>query len=190
MKNLRATIAGMSLLVTACGPLKVGPATPRPNVVVAQANTPSVVLIAPGVPDQFVIPEANGIRSVNVRGWRGTLQAAFHNAFPSGGPNGRKLELVSVELSFAPAAVSAHYGVAAIIAQIRYKVRLLDASGQELGAAAGTVEAREASVSAKEEAMTNNAAKAVEALYEKVTAELLNGATASPPAAPAPGKSI
>jgi hypothetical protein len=64
-------------------------------------------------------------------------------------------------------------GTVAVVATIRFKARLLDASGKELALLAGTVTARESNVSPSEAGMTDNASKAVEALYEVLTTELL-----------------
>jgi hypothetical protein len=151
--------------------LGVEPASPRPNVLVAADKTPSALILAPGITDDFVIPPTGSVHQVPVHGWRQTLDAGFHSAFPAGG-SGRKLELMEAELAFSPAAVGMG-GTRAVVATIRFKARLLDASGSELGVVAGTAAAKEADVSPTVPAMTDNAAKAVESLYEGLTAELL-----------------
>ena len=170
MRMLATLVFASATLVAGCWNLAVGPASPRPNVVLAQDKTPGTIVLAPAIPDEFVIPHNASVNEVPVRAWRQTLEAGFKNAFPSGG--GRKLELLSAELSFSPAAVG-RGGTAAVVATIRFKARTLNASGKELMVFAGTVQAREANVSASEEGMTDNASKAVEAMYEMLTAELL-----------------
>jgi len=151
--------------------LGVGLGAPRPNVMVAPDKTPAALVLAAGIADSFVIQATGSVHEVPVRAWRQTLEAGFHSAFPSGSAE-RKLELLNADLAFSPAAVS-HGATAAVVATIRFKARVLDASDKPLAAIAGTVEAREAAVTPSEAAMTDNASKAVEALYEKLTAELL-----------------
>jgi hypothetical protein len=136
-----------------------------------QDKAPSVLVIMPPVPNDYVIPSNASVNEVPVHGWRTTLEYGFRNAFPAVTGSGRKLELYEAELSFAPAAVGMG-GTAAVVAQIRFKARSLDPSGKELGVLAGTVRAREANTSASEQGMTSNASKAVEALYETLAAEL------------------
>jgi hypothetical protein len=161
------------LLIPGCwfSNLAVSPASPRPNVMLAEAKTPASLVLAPDIANDFVIPQNASMNAVPVHGWRQTLEAGFHNAFPSGSA-GRKLELFSAELTFAPAAVG-RGGTAAVVATIRFKARVLDPSGKELAVLAATAVAREANVSPSEAGMTDNASKAVEALYEVLTAELL-----------------
>jgi hypothetical protein len=165
-------LAACSLTLVACWHLAVGPSSPRPNVVIAQGKAPSALVLAPAIADDFVIAKTGSVNEVPVRGWRHTLESGFKSAFPTPG-DGRKLELMEAELSFAPAAVGMG-GTAAVWAQIRFKARAVDASGNELGVLAGTVKAKEANVSATEAGMTENASKAVESLFEVLTAELLS----------------
>jgi hypothetical protein len=171
MRLLATLVVASATLVAGCWHLAVGPSSPRPNVVLAEGKTPGEILLTPGVSDDFVIPGNASVNQIPVHGWRQTLEAGFHNAFPSGAGK-RKLELLSAELTFAPAAVG-RGGTAAVVATIRFKARTLDGSGKELGVVAGTVQAREPNVSPTEAGMTDNASKAVEALYEMLTAELL-----------------
>jgi hypothetical protein len=161
-----------ALALTGCWHLEVGPASPRPNVMLAADRVPAALVLSRGVIDDDVIPATGSVNEVPVHGWRGTLATGFHNAFAAPGSLGRKLELLEAELSFAPAAAG-YGGTAAVVAQIRFKARLLDAQGKELGALANTVKAREPNTSATEQGMTINAAKAVEALYEMLASDLL-----------------
>jgi hypothetical protein len=165
-------LVAVSLLVPGCAKLAVGPSSPRPNVMVAPEAVPAELVLDPAIPDNFLIPSTASVNQVPVRSWRQTLDTGYHSAFPSPGTSGRRLQLIEAGLSFAPAAVSMR-GTAAVIASIRFKARLVDSSGAEVAKLAGTVEAREANVSPSEQGMTDNAMKAVEALYEKLAAELL-----------------
>jgi hypothetical protein len=171
MKIVIALLVASCLSLSACWNLAVGPASPRPNVMLAQDKTPSVLALMPTIRNDYVIPGTGSVDAVPVRGWQSTLAAGFRNAFPTLTNSGRKLELYEAELSFAPAAVGMG-GTAAVVAQIRYKARATDSAGKELGVLAGTVKAREANVSATEAGMTDNASKAVEALYETLATEL------------------
>lgn len=161
----------VSAMVPAPAQLGVGPASPRPNAIVDPHKAPAALVIATEIPDAFTIPASGSVRDVPVHGWRTTLEAGFKNTYAQAA-SGRKLELIAAELSFAPAAVS-RGATAAVIAQIRYKARLVGDEGQELGAFAGTVQAREADVTPNEPAMTANASMAVEAMYEQLSSELV-----------------
>lgn len=165
-------MVAVSLLIPGCANLAVGPSSPRPNVMVGPEAVPAELVLDPAIPDNFVIPATASVNQVPVRSWRHTLDTGYHSAFPSPGSSGRRLQLLEAALSFAPAAVSMH-GTAAVVASIRFKARLVDPSGAEVAKLAGTVEAREANVTPSEQGMTDNAMKAVEALYEKLAAELL-----------------
>jgi hypothetical protein len=172
MRGALLVVVAVSLLVPGCANLAVGPSSPRPNVMVGPEAVPADLVLDPAIPDKFVIPGTASVNQVPVRSWRQTLNTGYHSAFPSPGSAGRRLQLLEAGLSFAPAAVST-YGTAAVIASIRFKARLVDSSGAEVARLAGTVEAREANVSPSERGMTDNAMKAVEALYEKLATELL-----------------
>jgi hypothetical protein len=172
MRGPLIVLVAASLLVAGCANLTVGPSSPRPNVLIAAEAAPAELVLDAAISDNFVIPATASVNQVPVRSWRQTLGAGYHSAFPSAGSSGRRLELLEAELSFSPAAVSRD-GTAAVIASIRFKSRLLDSSGAEVAKLAGTVEAREVNVRPSEEGMTDNAKKAVEALYEKLAVELL-----------------
>jgi hypothetical protein len=162
----------VALLGAGCVGLSVGPVVPRPNVMVSAEDVPEILVLAPAIVDDFVVPPTVSIGAVSVRGWRRTLIAAYQNAFPRGedSGSGRQLELLSAELSFGRA-VSDN---AAVIGMIRFKARVLDAAGKELGNFAGTAKAREVITSWSEVGMTDNASQAVEALYETLATELLS----------------
>jgi hypothetical protein len=170
MRFLLSALA-VALFVSGCANLAVGPSSPHPNVILAAAKTPGTLVLGPQVSDNFTVAGTASVNEVPVSGWRKTIDAGFHNAFPSAAANGRKLELMQADLSFAPAAIGPG-GTAAVVATIRFKARVIDATG-ERGVLAGTVHAREANTSASEAGMTDNASKAIEALYEVLVAELL-----------------
>jgi hypothetical protein len=161
------------VFLTGCWDLSVGPATPKPNVMLAQSQTPSQLVLASSIQDAFTIPSSGSVNSVPVSGWRSTLEYGFHSAFPTGSPDGRRLELLLAELAFGAAGVGMG-GTAAVRASIRFKARLLDRSGGELAVLAGTAIARDANTSASPEGMTANASQAVEVLYEKLATDLLS----------------
>lgn len=173
MRAALRVLVAVSWLFPGCGSLAVGPSAPRPNVMVAAEDAPAGFVLNAAIPDSFVIPATASVNQVPVRNWRQTLNTGYHSAFPSAGSSGHRLELLEAGLEFAPVAVSRN-GTAAVIASIRFKARLLDSSGAEVATLAGTVTAREANVSPSELGMTDNAKKAVEALYEKLAAELLH----------------
>lgn len=158
----------LMLLATGCV-LNVGPASPHPNVMVHASEAPAALVLAPTIAESFVIPGTGSINQVNVTGWRTTLETGFHNAFPAESGSGRQLELLQAELGFSPRAVG-RGGTAAVSANIRFKARLVSRSGEELGVLAGTAQAREAIT--RPSGMTDNASKAVEAMYEMLTEEL------------------
>jgi len=141
-------------------------------VLIAAARSPSALQLDASILDAYTIPSTASVNAVPVTGWRGTLESGFHSAFP-GASSGRTLQLLQAELSFGAAAVGMG-GTAAVRASIRFKARLLDASGKELGAVAGTADAHDANTSASEGGMTANASEAVEALYEMLTNEFIS----------------
>ena len=71
--RLLFALATCVALLTGCWHLAVGPASPRPNVMLAQDKSPATLVLAPGIPDQFVIPSTGSVNKVPVRGWRTTL---------------------------------------------------------------------------------------------------------------------
>lgn len=180
-----AFAVGASLL--GCADLTVGPSTPRPNVLVAQRLAPTSLVLGPAIKDEFLVPATRSVSEVPVQSWRQTLTSGFRNAFPAArGEPGRRLELLEAELSFGPAAVSPQMfdRTTAVYGTIRFKARLLSASGEEEATIAGTVHSREANVSATPEGMTESAMNVVEALYERLATDLLSRPPPAPPAAP------
>lgn len=168
-----------------CADSTVGPSAPQPNILVPQKLAPASLALGPAIKDEFLIPATRSVSEVPVQSWRQTLTTGFRNAFPAArGEPGRKLELIEAELSFGPAAVSPQMfdRTTAVYGTIRFKARLLSASGEEEAAIAGTVHSREANVSATTEGMTESAMKVVEALFERLATDLIS----RPPPAPAP----
>jgi hypothetical protein len=175
---LSACLLAMAFALAGCV-LNVGPSSPRPNVMIRASDAPTELTLAPNIQESYVIPRSASINQVNVTGWRTTLEAGFHNAFPSGdAQSGKRLEILEADLSFSPRAVG-EGGTAAVSANIRFKARLVGPSGEELGALAGTAQAREAITNVN--GTTDNASKAVEAMYELLVAKL-----ATPSAVPEP----
>ena len=155
-----------------CGPLMVTRTTPHPNLVSAPERTPAQLTFSDAILDGFAIPETGTVRTVQVTGWRGTLEDAFQSAFPSGGVSGLTLELVSTELTFTPLAMDSTGTTRAVKAVIRFRARLLS-EGTEIAVVAGTAEAREAITSPSTAEMTRSAGQAVEAMFEAIAAEIM-----------------
>lgn len=188
----RACALALFASLLGCADLTVGPSSPQPNILVPQKLAPASLVLGPAIKDDFLIPATRSVSEVPVQRWRQTLTTGFRNAFPAArGEPGRKLELIEAELSFGPAAVSPQMfdRTTAVYGTIRFKARLLSASGEEEAAIAGTVHSREANVSATTEGMTESAMKVVEALYERLATDLVSRPPPAPaaPAAPAPG---
>jgi hypothetical protein len=174
---LRVSIVAATLGLAGCT-LSVGPASPHPNVMINAADAPSALVLADTIQEIYVIPGTGSVNAVNVTGWRTTLETGFHNAFPGGADSsGRKLEILEASLSFSPRAVGAA-GTAAASANIRFKARLLSDSGEELGVLAATAQAPEAITNVN--GTTDNAAKAVEAMYEMLASRLATPVTPRP----------
>jgi hypothetical protein len=166
---LTVSIFAATLGLAGCA-LSVGPSSPHPNVMINATDAPSALVLADNIQEIYVIPGTGSVNPVNVTGWRTTLEAGFHNAFPDGADSsGRKLEILEASLSFSPRAVGAA-GTAAVSANIRFKARLVSASGEELGVLAATAQAPEAITNVS--GTTDNAAKAVEAMYEMLATKL------------------
>ena len=161
-------LAGVS--VTACGNLRVDPASPRPNVDLPAAISPAKLTLDPSIQDSFVIPKTGSVNEVPVSGWRTTLTRGFEAGY-KGGSTGLVLVLREAELTFGPAAIGSG-GTAAVRARIRFKSSVENAAGKEVGRITGEVMARDAATSPTPEAMTANAAQAVEALYEGIAAKI------------------
>lgn len=152
-----------------CRP-EVRAGSPRPNVAIAGDQAPAELEIGQTVPNDFETPQTS-VASIKVHDWHTTLNNGFQSAF-AGATSSSKLQILLAELSFAPAAVTSTGGVRAVQAQIRYKVRVVDASGEEVGVATGTVSAREANSAGTDDAMTTNASLAVEAMYEAIASQI------------------
>lgn len=176
MKHLFFVIVTVALFAGCRPNLTVVPTTPKPNVALSADSAPAALKLADSVKDEFSTTEEGGVMAVPVKGWRSTLTKGFESAFNPSGKEGRTLEILMADLSFAPAAVAANHNVVAVRAQIRFKARLLAADGTELGIVAGTAEARDANTSPSSETMTANAAQAVETMYEGLTSELIQKA--------------
>lgn len=144
---------------------------PQPNIALSAELAPSELKIDSSVPNEFKTPPSSGMMEFPVHDWHQTLTNGFQSAF-SDASSGHQLQLLLADLSFAPNAVTAQGQVRAVRAQIRFKARLVSQTGEELAVIAGTVESREANTQGSDDAMTLNAAYAVESLYEAIAAKL------------------
>jgi hypothetical protein len=179
MSSLRMVgmVVGLLILVTGCGPLIVGPSSPRPDVRVPAGSAPGALVLDPSIRDAFVILDTGAVGEVNVTGWRTTLEAGFHNAFPgNGAAGGARLELLKADLAFVPAILVVNHagkplGSKTIRARVHFRARLVSPSGEELGALEGNVAPRESAATFS--GVTDNASKSVEVLYEALAAKLL-----------------
>jgi hypothetical protein len=131
--------------------------------------------LGPAIPDQFSAPwSADPDRDgFPVEGWRRTLNNGFSNGFtryfkpaPDRGAADLSLDLVRADLRFVDGR-----------AQIVYKARLLDKSGNELQVAAHTAFAkRRLSRRMIDSPEALEATDAVETMYEELAENLVRGA--------------
>ncbi|MBK8168715.1 MAG: hypothetical protein IPK60_00040 [Sandaracinaceae bacterium] len=166
--------------VAGCATARVRPVSPRPNLVIAADNAPAAIRFGAEVHDDFVIPGNSSIGEVRVDAWTWTLTEAFRNGFRRYQSSSRRISLDAADLSFSPASVNGIGGTVAVTATIRYRARLLDARGATLAETAGTVHARDVTTSAS--GLTDNAAQAVEAMFEALAREWF----VTPPVSPVP----
>ena len=166
------------LIATGCGlpqmmlgaELRVDPASPRPNIDLPAAQAPRKLELDPSIVDAFVVPKTDAVNAVPVSGWRTTLMRGFASGFRESSSS-RSLKLREVQLSFGPVAIGLG-GTAAVRATIRFKVSVLDESGEEVERESGEVSARDAATRPAPEAMTANASQAVEAMYEAIASKI------------------
>lgn len=122
--------------------VRVRALNPQP-LVVTRPGLSVALEIVNGVPDQFVIPESNGITPVPVESWHASLTNAFHNSFPPPGaadPNTVHVQITAARLDFIVAGQHVRDGVAltgAAKARIRFAVQFVDAGGGYLDAMTG-----------------------------------------------------
>lgn len=174
----RAAFVPVLVALSACVPnLRVDPASPRPNVDLPAAVSPSKLELDESIADQFVIPKSDSINAVPVSGWRTTLTRGFDSGF-KGGTSGLVLQIREADLTFSPAALRGGITSAAR-ARIRFKASILDPSGKELARVSGDADAHDAATQPQPPAMTANAAQAVEAMYEGIAAKLAEAASSS-----------
>ena len=110
---------------------------------------------------------------MQVRGWRGTIVAGFNNTFPGSGKIGRTLEILEAELSFSRVGVPTERSNEGIVAVIRFNAKIFDKVDNELGTLSGTVFARNIVLTYSHRDTTENAATAVEQMYETIAKDLL-----------------
>jgi hypothetical protein len=105
-------------------------------------------------------------------GWRSTLAEGYLGGLGRvfrGGAPGRTLRIEEAALKFLPVETTHVHGV------IRFRARLLDASGVEGGSSSGFVTSRTLSVRGDLANMASSAASAVEAMYEAIAQDLFGG---------------
>jgi hypothetical protein len=142
--RVTALATGLCLAVACGGHTKKSVAeNPRPNLDLQPTGRSLGLRIAPEVEDAFRAT-GTGIRPIRVAEWRQTLKNGFANAFggafalvAEGEPADLTIEVAEAELRTESAAVSGYYGVVAIRAVVRYKVRLLGRNGEVLYRLAG-----------------------------------------------------
>ncbi|MCU1277169.1 MAG: hypothetical protein JWM53_715 [bacterium] len=177
MKITNLVLIATALSASACT-LQVQKSDPKPNVVFAKPTEQRLGLrLASAIANDANLPEKNGIGAVELHGWRDTLGSGFQNAYRSyfkvsadGQPAERVIEIARADLEFAPTAVTARSGVAAVEAHITYQARLLDAAGAPLKVVAHTATSK-SSVTERTQ-MSDCAASAVETMYEELSKEL------------------
>src|SRR5581483_10936065 len=103
MRALPPRVLLSALGLAGCWHLEVGPASPRPNVMLTPDRVPAALVLAAAVSNDDVIPATGSVNEVPVHGWRQTLETGFHNAYGTPGVLGRKLEILEAELTFSPA---------------------------------------------------------------------------------------
>ena len=181
---LRGAVALSITLAGGCA-LTVGMANPRPNLDLPQSQQSLALNLDSNIHDEFSVPSQNGVIGADFKGWRSSLENGFRSGFAesfkaAADKADLTVAIVEAEPSFAPTSVAVNQygstiGAASIVAQIRYKARLLDASGNVVGRSAGTVRAK-TSITNRFEA-TNTVANAIETLYEKLAEDLFHGPT-------------
>jgi hypothetical protein len=174
---MKAGLVVAVTLVTAGCALNVVKSTPRPNVVFKEPTDKILALkLTPDIQSEFQIPARNGVAGADVREWRETLSNGFQSGFRdyfkiSSKENGDMiLEISRADIEFAPTAVSAQTGVAAIEAHITYKARLVDGGGKTLKVSASTASSKKSITNRSD--VSDCVAGAVESMYEALARDL------------------
>jgi hypothetical protein len=155
----------------------IAKSSPKPNIDLPERNLALGLALDEQVKDAFKVAPRSGLPETEVTAWRTTLEKGFHNglgtAFHTKEPKAElTLQLVEAELEFVPSAVDAYGRAAAAEAHIRYKARLLDASGNVLRRSSGTVPSKRSTGDHNEYTLV--AKSAVETMYERISSELFS----------------
>jgi len=140
--------------------------TPPPGLAVG-------LVLGTSVPDQFVIPELNGITPVPVEGWRVSLSNAFHNTFQPAQQVAVVVQLNVARLDYLPSGQFARDGrllTGAAKARIRFAVSFLDATGRQVDAMTG--EAISTQPWMEMGGSSSTAAEAIEVMYAQISERL------------------
>jgi hypothetical protein len=153
---LLVAVIGLAHLVAGCATpgmqmeaARVRVLEPRPLVDLADSDLGMRIEFDASVADKFTVPESNGVTAVPVEGWHASLTNGFKNGigkFFKGDPSSssaRKLVIMRADLDFVPTAMFARgaqvVGAAAVVARVRYLVRVVAADGQVLARDQGEV---------------------------------------------------
>lgn len=162
-----SVLVALASLLVACA-FDVGPVSPQPNISLPRKH-PGFALELKGVPDTYEVPDSAGIEGGQVHGWRGSLTAAFRNAFPSEPADDRlTLALERAEFTVVPAAVTAMGGVVSGRGQIRFRGRWVH--GEDEVAFSGTAESKTTTTNRAEIPML--ARSAIETMFEQIWGSL------------------
>ncbi len=173
-----------ALFCASCGPIEVRRSRPRPNIDLPSSAKSLRLEIAPEVPDELHVPPRNGFASLDLHAWHYTLEYGFGSGFRDAfhlvraTPYDLAIQVAETEVELVAAAVSARYGVIAAGAQIRFKVRLLDANGQVVARSTHTVASPRTTTQPDE--IDDVVAGAVEAMYETVAKDFFGPGAGGP----------
>lgn len=165
--------------------LSVQAVNPRPNIDLPSSGKKVALQLSNSIQENFEIPSANGIMGAKFVGYRTSLQngfaAGFEGMVGDGGNHELTLALLEAEPSFTTTAVAVNqYGAgaaAAAAAQIRYKARLIDASGNVIARSNGLVRAKNSFTNRWQ--AQDSVQQAMETLFEKLAADFFTKSDAS-----------
>lgn len=170
------------------GAVRVRPMDPRPNIDLPRSGL-ALGLDLAAVPDQFVVPEKQGVTEVPVEDWRASVQAGFDNGLAPFYAQKAKpdvwLRFLKVDLEYTPVAIYVNGGgAAAVKARITYMAQLVDGEGRVLARMKGEALSRNPWTTWG--GSTSTAEEALAAMYEDIADRGLRTLdTAVPAAAPA-----
>jgi hypothetical protein len=167
-------------LLAACA-ISVHGAHPRPNIDLARSAHALSLQLDAAVPQDI---EGTGAEVV---GWRQTLSNGFHSGFApffdvSGRRNDLTLVIVEAWPQIMPTELNRFGGIATAEARVRYKARLVDASGNVVKRCTGTARGMtpffsQATIGGD---ATDAIASGVAAMYEQIAKEALSDVDSLP----------